>query len=162
MLLFALTLVLVGPAIAARFIHAIAPRRNIPWQTAAKIGITLLFLTTGIAHFIVTGPMAQMVPPPIPFKTAIIYGTGVFEIAGAIGIWVPRFAQTAGTYLVLLVIAVFPANIYTALTGVVIAGQHTDAKYLIIRVPFEILLVVWTYFATRNRAPANAGNITTS
>lgn len=157
MLLLAMTLVLTGPAIIVFIARLVMPGRAVASdgatggmrnaeRNAAKIGITLLFLLTGVAHFIITQPMSQMIPPPIPFKVAIVYITGVLEIAGAIGIWTALRKQAAWG-LMLLVIGVFPANIYTALTGVVIAGQHTDASYLIVRVPFEILLVMWVYVA---------------
>lgn len=153
MLLLVMTLVLTGPAIIVVLARLILPRhvtaqwRFVTSRNAAKLGITILFLATGVAHFIVTRPMSQMIPPPIPFKTAIVYITGVLEIAGAIGIWT-RLERQAAWGLMLLVISIFPANIYTALTGVVIEGQSTNAKYLIVRVPFEILLVAWIYGAS--------------
>ncbi len=49
------------------------------------IALAALFVMTGAAHFIVTEPMAQMVPPPLP-PVATVWGTGVLEIFGAIGL----------------------------------------------------------------------------
>ncbi len=150
MLLIAMTLVLVVPGVMAGA-AALIWKKRVPVREWMRVGVTLLFLATGIAHFVITDAMSQMIPPVVPFRVPLVYITGVFEIAGAIGIWVPRVARLAGFCLIALVIAVFPANLYTALTHVVIEGQQTDESYLLVRVPFEILLVVWIYYSMTPR-----------
>ncbi len=160
MLLVALTAVLTLPATLAALVVRFGDRDPVHIRTAAKAGITLLFLTTGIAHFVITAPMSQMIPPPIPFKTELVWITGVLEILGAIGIWVRRYERLTGWCLMALVVAVFPANIYTAVTGVVIEGQSTDLSYLIVRVPFQIFLVVWIWAGTRRDVPGSGHQVT--
>ncbi len=54
---------------------------------AGCLALAALFVLTSIAHFIVTEPMAQMVPPPFP-PVATVWATGVLEIFGAIGLLV--------------------------------------------------------------------------
>lgn len=58
--------------------------RDFDGRNAAAIGLTLLFIFTGIGHFIDTASMAQMLPPWVPARSAIIYLTGLMEFALAV------------------------------------------------------------------------------
>jgi uncharacterized membrane protein len=78
--------------------------------------------------------------------------TGILEMAGAIGLLVPRFSRLAGTCLLLFLIAVFPANVYAAITRAPMGGHETGPVYLLVRGPFQLLLMWWTYrFAVTQR-----------
>ena len=112
---------------------------------AGKIALAVLFLMTGAAHFVVTEPMAQMVPPPIPAVPAVL-ATGVLEILGAIGLLVPRTSKLAAWCLFIFLFAVFPANIYAAVNSTGLGGHVTGPSYLLTRGPLQLLLVAWTYF----------------
>lgn len=148
-ILLLLALVVAGPALINELIVRLEPTRGVRWHAAAKIGVSLLFLLTGITHFVATHTMARMLPPFVPRRTEIVYLTGAFELAGAAAIWIPRIEQAAGACLVALIIAVLPANLYTALHHLPIAGHQDGVRYLLARIPFEIFLIVWVYRATR-------------
>ena len=92
--------------------------------------------------------MASMVPVSVPFRTELIYVTGIFELLGAIGIWIPRLTRLTGFLLILLLVGVLPANVYSAINRVEFGGHGGGPAYLLIRVPFQILVIWWTYFAT--------------
>lgn len=148
-LLLILTLVVVGPALLAGLAARVNPRFSLRWDIPARIGVSLLFVGSGIAHFTGTQNLVRMLPAFVPARAEIIYITGVFELAGALGIWIPRLEQITGACLVALIIAVFPANVYAALNHMPIAGHESGIWYLLMRVPFQILLVLWVYRATR-------------
>jgi len=81
---------------------------------ARRIGLTFVagwFTIGGIGHFLATGFFASIVPPYLPHPRALVYVSGVFELLGVIGIVVPRTRRAAGVGLVLLTIAVTPANV---------------------------------------------------
>jgi len=147
-LLLTLLGVLIGPylvfAVAGRWLRVLrlSPRDR------SKVGITILFLITGSAHFFVTAQMASMIPPFVPARVAIVYMTGVFELLGAVGIWIPRLARLTGLCLILLLIAVFPANVYAAWHYLPIVGHEAGPRYLLMRTPFQLILIVWIYLAT--------------
>lgn len=65
----------------------------------------------------------RMVPPGFPNPAWAVSATGVLEIAGAIGILIPSLSLLASICLVLLLIAMFPANIYAAKQGITIGGR---------------------------------------
>jgi uncharacterized membrane protein len=109
------------------------------WRPALRGGLTALFLTTGVVHFVpgFRESMIAMVPPGLPWPEALVFTTGVLEIAGAIGLWVRPFKRTAAVCLVLLMLAMFPANVYAALNGVEFNGAAADP--LLQRTLIEVL-----------------------
>ena len=92
--------------------------------------------------------MAAMLPPVIPYRIELIYLTGVLEFLGVIGLWVPGLIKLTGVCLILMLIGILPANIYSAMNRVEFGGHGAGPAYLFIRVPFQLFLIWWTYFAT--------------
>lgn len=86
------------------------------WVTSTRWALAVMFLFVGVLHFTRRGrdEMARMVPNAFGNAMAIIYFTGVCEIAGAIGMLIPRTRVLAGVCLILFLIAVFPANVKAA------------------------------------------------
>ena len=74
--------------------------------------VFLWFFVGGIMHFAATDLEASIVPPWMPWPRAAVLISGVLEIAGALGIVIPATRKAAGAGLVLLTLAVTPANIY--------------------------------------------------
>jgi uncharacterized membrane protein len=74
--------------------------------------VFLWFFIGGIAHFVVTDTEARIVPPYIPWAVAAVLVSGVVELAGALGLLLPKTRRAAGIGLFLLTIAVTPAHIY--------------------------------------------------
>jgi uncharacterized membrane protein len=151
MLLLFLLLLLVAPYLiltpAGRWIDGL----KLAPAARARVGLTLFFLFTALGHFIRTEEMAEMVPPPIPYRSGLIYLTGVFELLGAVGVWVPRLMRLTGLCLILMLIAILPANIYSAVQRVDFGGHGAGPAYLLVRVPFQLFVIWWTYFATEQK-----------
>lgn len=175
MLLLFLTLVLVAPYGLLTLAGRLSPRAHLPRRVRAKAGLTLLLLVTGSAHFAQTAAMASMLPPWVPYRVPIVHVTGVFELMGAIGIWVPAVARLTGLCLIVMLIGILPANVYAALNRLPFGGHDAGPAYLLVRVPFQLLLIGWVYFATdakralegvsaglggRRRSSASTGSIT--
>lgn len=110
-----------------------------------------MFLFTSTAHF--TGmkhDLAAMMPEPLPEGLWIIYLTGLFEIAGAIGLLIPRTRRLAGICLVLLLIAQFSANVNAALNEIPLGVEAPTPLWL--RTPMQMLFIAmvwWTSVASR-------------
>jgi uncharacterized membrane protein len=121
-----------------------------PWKNAVRIGMAGLFLFTASAHFnAMKHDLAAMIPPPLTGAVWLIYLTGALQIAGAVGLLIPRFRRTAAIGLVLMLIALFPANIYAALNGVTLRGQ--PATPLWFRTPMQITWIVALWWSTIRR-----------
>ena len=95
--------------------------------------------------------MAAMLPPSVPYRVELIYLTGVFELLGAVGIWIPGLMKITGVCLILMMLAVLPANIYSAFNYVEFGGHQYGPIYLLVRVPFQLFVIAWIYVATEQK-----------
>jgi uncharacterized membrane protein len=85
------------------------------WPAATRAGLAVMLLFTGIAHFnSMRHDLVRMVPPSIPRPMAFIYFTGLCEILGDIGLLLPATRFAAAVALIVLFLALLPANIYAA------------------------------------------------
>jgi uncharacterized membrane protein len=90
-----------------------------------RAGLCLMFLLTASAHWGKRRPdLIRMVPPGFPRPDRIVTASGLLEILGAIGLLVPGAARAACLCLALLLVAMFPANVYAARQHLTIAGQR--------------------------------------
>lgn len=86
-------------------------------------------------------------PPSVPWPAALISISGVAEIAGGLGLLLPRTRKLAAIGLIALLIAVFPANIYAAFHGMQIGGRTVPPWILWGRLPLQVVLIAWVYLA---------------
>jgi uncharacterized membrane protein len=110
--------------------------------------------------------MAEMIPASVPYRVELVYITGLLELLGAIGVWIPRLQRLTGFLLIVMLIGILPANIYSAINRVEYGGHDSGPIYLLARVPFQLFVIGWTYFATeqdwfRRRVRPVGGKIAT-
>lgn len=107
-----------------------------------------LFIIAGILHFLKPQFFVQIMPDYIPYHLAMVYISGIAEIAGGIGILFEKTQIWAGWGLILLLIAVFPANINMTIESVQKSG-YTSLFSLatILRLPLQFVLIYWVYWA---------------
>lgn len=88
----------------------------------------IMFFLTASAHW---GKrrrdLIRMVPPALPRANLLVTFTGVLEILGAIGLFLPRTARAACICLALLLVALFPANVHAARERLTIAGRRVPS-----------------------------------
>jgi uncharacterized membrane protein len=127
--------------LVARLLGRVKFSRFDAWRPAMRAGLTTLFLMTGVVHFVpgYRESMAAMVPPGLPWPEALVAVTGVLELAGAVGLWVRPFRRAAAVCLTLLMLAMFPANIYASLNGLEFNGSAPEPLW--IRTLIEIVWV---------------------
>ncbi|HUQ01340.1 MAG TPA: DoxX family protein [Kofleriaceae bacterium] len=111
--------------------------------------LTVGMCAIGIAHFLRPEPFVGIVPEVLPFKLALVYISGVFEIAGGLGLILPATRRYAAWGLILLYLAVFPANINQAINHLPLNGQVVAEWKLWARLPFQVVLIAWAYWYTR-------------
>ncbi len=116
-------------------------------RLAALAFVFLWFLIGGIAHFVYTDVEMRIVPPWLPDHRGLVLISGGFELAGALGVLLKRTRHLAGLGLVLLTIAVTPANIYMWQNP----GLFPTIPYwaLVIRLPVQAALLVCIWWSTR-------------
>jgi uncharacterized membrane protein len=114
-------------------------------RAVSRIVLAALFAAAGILHFATPGFYLRIMPPYVPFPLAAVWLSGAAEIAGGIGLLVPRLRRPAAIGLILLLIAVFPANLHMALNP----GRFADLSPLLLwlRLPLQPLLMAWVWWA---------------
>ncbi|MFB6256520.1 MAG: DoxX-like family protein [Haloplanus sp.] len=112
-----------------------------------------MYVLAGALHFVVPELYVQIVPPAFPARLALVYLSGIAEIAVGVGILLPRTRRLAAWATVALLVAVFPANVYMATHGVVIEGLPGggDPSALVRwgRLPLQGVLILWALRYTR-------------
>jgi uncharacterized membrane protein len=105
-------LALVGGSALARLIGLLGVDALDGWWPAVRVGLALMFLLTGAAHFGLgrRAGLIAMVPARLPRPDLLVTITGVLEVAGALGLLLPVTARLAAGCLALLMLAMFPAN----------------------------------------------------
>jgi len=116
----------------------------------ARILISLIFITLGILHFKMTEKFILIVLPIIPYAKEVVYISGIFEIIGGISILIPKLKRPAAFGLILLLIIVFPANIYMALYNIQLGGILNNPIVQWLRLPLQIILIWWVYWCTKD------------
>jgi uncharacterized membrane protein len=86
------------------------------WPAALRVGLALMFVLTGLAHFGLgrRAGLIAMVPPRLPRPDLLVTITGILEFAGALGLLLPSTYRLAAGCLAVLMVAMFPANVYAA------------------------------------------------
>ena len=111
------------------------------WAGALRVGLAVMFCFTAAAHFnSLRGDLVRMVPPSVPNPEFMVTFTGLCEIAGAIGLLVPRTRRVAAAGLILLLLTVLPANIHAALSGVPLRGAPPTP--LVPRIALQVLFML--------------------
>ena len=108
----------------------------------------LLFVAAGALHFIRPGMYEKIVPPQLGHAPELVAISGIAEIAGGLGLLIPRTRRAAGLGLIALLVAVWPANIYMAIESGRFAAT-APAWVLWARVPLQLALIWWVQRISR-------------
>ena len=111
--------------------------------------LALAMVAIGVAHFAAPEPFLKIVPAWMPAPLALVYLSGVAEVAGGLGVLHPRTRSMAGWGLVALYVAVFPANINMAVNEIQLGPEPMPVWQMWARLPFQVLFIAWAWWTTR-------------
>jgi uncharacterized membrane protein len=100
--------------------------------------LTVMFVLVGISHFAKREKLEAMIPPHWPYRRALNYVSGAAEIILGILLLFDTTRTLAAFGLLLLLIAVFPANIYMA--------RVKPTRYNISRLFFQPVYMLWVWY----------------
>lgn len=109
----------------------------------ARLGLVWLFLSTAVMHFVRPMPFVRIVPPAFAHPFALVYLSGVAEIVGALALLVPPFRKIAAIELIVVLLAVFPANVNMALHPERFRDVATPVFFWF-RLPLQFVYIAWT------------------
>lgn len=116
-------------------------------KTLSLIIMALFYIAAGINHFRNPKLYLRIMPPWLPQPKMMNWISGAAEIILGIALFVPRLSQLAAWGIIGLLIAVFPANIYHLQAKG--AGMKIPIWMLWLRLPIQLLLILWAFWHTR-------------
>ena len=109
--------------------------------------MALAFVVAGASHVVIPTPFVQHLPTWVPERHALIYITGLLEVALGVGLLGPRrWRRPVAALIALYLAAVFPANVHVAVANVAVDGQP-GGLYPWLRLPFQVLFFVWVLWS---------------
>jgi len=116
--------------------------------------MVLLYISAGINHFVSTPVYVSIMPPWLPYPNMLVYISGICETLFGILLLPVSTRRVAAWLIILLLIAVFPANIQTTLNY----GHEHNIRFWIsvIRLPLQLVLIRWAWLYTRQRKKKSA------
>ena len=119
-------------------------------MSAARITLALFWLAAGTNHFVNPRFYDAIVPPPLDGQArAVTYASGVAELLGAVLVVLPSLSRITRIYLLLLLLAVFPANIWVAVDPP--EKLKVPQWALVARLPVQLLFAWHVVVGTRTR-----------
>ena len=116
-------------------------------QKSILIIISSIFYTiVGVKHFIEPDYFLSIIPPYLPFHIELVYISGFFEILFGLMILFPKYRYYGSIGLILLLIAVFPANIYLAQSKEAQEAIGASQQIVIWRLPIQGILIWIAYW----------------
>ena len=114
--------------------------------------MALLYVGIGINHFIHEANFEKIVPPFVPFRSQCVYVSGALEIVLGLLVLIKRFRRIAAMGLIVLLIVVFPANVYMYSSGLF---PQFPQWILLLRLPLQLLLIVWAVWIYKSEGKAD-------
>ena len=131
-------------------------RRDSRVKTVLRWVLTIAMVGAGLNHFRSVGSYVGMMPAVLPAPRALVFLSGIAEIAGGLGLILPRTRRAAAWGLIALFVAVFPANLNMAVNHLPLGTTPVPSWALWGRLPLQIVLIAWAYWYTRPNAKPRA------
>ena len=105
--------------------------------------MSILYIVVGVRHFIDPIFFLKIMPPYIPFHIEMVYISGFFEVLFGFFLLFKKFRKTSALGLIILLIAVFPANLYIYQYPEILCASKLQA---FIRLCFQVPLILIAYW----------------
>jgi uncharacterized membrane protein len=121
-------------------------------RAALRWLLTVAMVGAGLLHFVNPAPYVAMMPAALPAHLALVYLSGVAEIAGGLGLILPATRRLAGWGLVALLLAVLPANVNMAINQLPLGDTVVPTWALWARLPLQGVLIAWAWWVSQPAA----------
>lgn len=118
-------------------------------KTIFRVLLAIAMVLSGVLHFANPEPYLLMMPDYLPAHLALVYISGVAELVLGVALLVPKLRPWAGWGIVALLVAVWPANIWMATSGVQPPGMEVSPTAAWVRVALQPALMFWAWAVSR-------------
>ena len=112
-----------------------------------KYLLCVFFVVAGLNHFINPAFYLKIMPPFLPSHLLLVYLSGFFEMALGGMILISALRHIAAWGLIVLLIAIFPANIHMAINPQLYPEINPVVLWL--RLPLQAVFIAWAYWFAR-------------
>ena len=116
--------------------------------------MSLLYVIVGIKHFTNTDFFVAIVPAIINWKEEAVLISGAIEVTLGVLLLFNQTRRLAAWGIIILLIAVFPANIYLCISDFARNTIGISKDQALFRLPFQIPLMIIAYWYTKEK-PTN-------
>ena len=109
--------------------------------------MSVFYVSVGIDHFRRPEWYLEIVPPFLPYKLELVLISGLAEVILGFMLLYPKMRFFAGNGLILLLVLVYPANIYLAYTNG--AALNTSPLIAWCRLPFQFVFIGIAYLHSK-------------
>lgn len=114
-----------------------------PWHLYV---MAVLYILAGLNHFRNPRVYLKIIPSYLPNPKTLNYLAGIAEVLLGIGLCIPAISEISAWGIIVLLIVVFPANLFMFTNKK--AGMGLPKIILVLRLPFQIVLMIWAYYYT--------------
>jgi uncharacterized membrane protein len=108
-----------------------------------------VFVGAGVLHFVAPGTYERIMPPYLPLHRGLVYLSGAAEVLGGLGLLTERTRAAAGAGLMLLLVAVLPANAQMLIDARAAGKPSWWLALLWLRLPLQGVLAAWVWRVSR-------------
>lgn len=123
------------------------------YKSITILVMSLMYVFIGVKHFTDPQYFINITPPQIEYKSFAVYFTGALEVLGGLLILNKKTRKTGAYILILLLIIVFPANIYLYLSEIPQQLLGVSKTQALTRMPFQAPLIVIAYWHSKENHP---------
>lgn len=117
----------------------IGSQRGWTLRRCVRLWLTGVLVVAALVHWIAPEVFLPSMPPAIPHHAFWVAFTGLLELLGAIGLWVPGWRRPAGLCLAVYFVVILPAHFHVAMNDIPMFGLRNP--WLWIRIPFQAVFI---------------------
>jgi len=127
----------------------VGDRKNVSLSFSRTV-TGLVFVGAGALHFVAPGTYEKIMPPYLPLHRELVYLSGAAEVLGGFGLLAERTRAAAGVGLILLLVAVLPANVQMLIDARAAGKSSWWPALLWLRLPLQGVLAAWVWRSSRS------------
>lgn len=116
--------------------------------SAGRKLMAVVYIAAGVGHFAATRFYEHIMPAYLPAHRELVLLSGAAEVVGGVGLLLPATRRPAAWGLAILLVAVFPANLWMVQHPEQYPGVPLWASWL--RLPLQVPLLGWAWWYTRH------------
>ena len=114
--------------------------------------LTFLYISVGVKHFTNPNFFLAIMPPYIPYHNFMVYLSGALEIVFALMMLFKKTRFYGCWGIILLLIAVFPANIYLYNSEIPHKILSVTKLEALIRLPYQLPLLLFAFWHSKEES----------